>query len=801
MQLHSLTIRNFRVVKQSDLTFQDKIIGLVGPNGAGKSTIIEAVAWALYGNQASRTGKEEIRSTFAGRDESCEVTLDFSVSGQRYRVSRRIVGRSERNEVELFRGESAHAVGVTEAKESIGQLLGLDWKGFCTSFLARQQELNALSDLPPAKRKDYLAGMLGVERLDKAIQRAKTDARVATGQADVLERQIAERGQIEVRIEQLTTRVAKLTADFKSTIGGEQDQLRAMQEAKKKWDMLESIKDRATQIGNELSTKRQRLESLRQNLRELEAEQKRLLGLQRELDSLAAQLKERDVVQSGYKRMQKSAEKVELHKQLLEQHGLLSGQLNEGAEKVAALDRQLEESEQLLEQIGAVSEEQIAAARAELESARAEYSRLLAEQSRVTNDVARLTKQLDEISRFGPESVCDRCGRRLGDDLSTIRQHFQAEISELTKQGEMLANSLTSLKDQGEKRGQLVTELEGRRKKGYEQSVLQKSLRTEKATVSDQGSRLAKQFNQVKLQIASIAEIADGFDAAEYADLSARVERLDKVKGRSDDLRGALGTTLRVRDSIEQSNKEAGQCVASVKELEGQLSELGFDPAECERRRQAFDKAQTELAAVRESRLLKEKEREVVQTELSGQLDRRREYEKIGKQLEEYRDSAYYVTKLSGLMSEYRSNIIVSIRPRLAELSSALISDMTDSRYTLVELDEKYNLRLLDNGSFYGVERFSGGEKDLANLCLRLAISQALTESVGLDRSFVILDEIFGSQDTERQSLIIGALAHLRHRFPQIVLVTHIEDLKDRVEQLIEISPTGRGYSEIRSSE
>jgi transposase len=89
-------------------------------------------------------------------------------------------------------------------------------------------------------------------------------------------------------------------------------------------------------------------------------------------------------------------------------------------------------------------------------------------------------------------------------------------------------------------------------------------------------------------------------------------------------------------------------------------------------------------------------------------------------------------------------------------------------------------------------------EKDLANLCLRLAISLALTESAGLSRSFIILDEVFSSQDSERKELIVKALANLKNHFPQIFLITHIKDIRDQVQKLIEVFSTGAGWSEVR---
>ncbi|MBD3331364.1 SMC family ATPase, partial [candidate division GN15 bacterium] len=180
-------------------------------------------------------------------------------------------------------------------------------------------------------------------------------------------------------------------------------------------------------------------------------------------------------------------------------------------------------------------------------------------------------------------------------------------------------------------------------------------------------------------------------------------------------------------------------------------------------------------------------------------LDKRiAEARKQAEALAELRTDRHYGEKLVNLLGDFRQFLVGRIRPTLAELAGDLMTQMTDGRYSMVELDEQYELRVLDAGEFYGVSRFSGGEKDLANLCLRLAISQALTDSAGLPGSFVILDEVFGSQDAERKDLILRALANLKGRFPQIILVTHIEDIKDRVEELIEIVPTGRGWSEVR---
>ena len=67
-----------------------------------------------------------------------------------------------------------------------------------------------------------------------------------------------------------------------------------------------------------------------------------------------------------------------------------------------------------------------------------------------------------------------------------------------------------------------------------------------------------------------------------------------------------------------------------------------------------------------------------------------------------------------------------------------------------------------------------------------------------MDRSFVMLDEVFGSQDEARRDLVVQGLISLRGRFPQMILITHFEELKQKVEMLVELVPTRQGWSEVR---
>jgi exonuclease SbcC len=72
-----------------------------------------------------------------------------------------------------------------------------------------------------------------------------------------------------------------------------------------------------------------------------------------------------------------------------------------------------------------------------------------------------------------------------------------------------------------------------------------------------------------------------------------------------------------------------------------------------------------------------------------------------------------------------------------------------------------------------------------------------ISESSGVEFSFIILDEIFGSQDQFRKENILNGLAKLKNRFRQIFLITHIDDIKDSVENSITVVENEDGTSQL----
>jgi len=298
---------------------------------------------------------------------------------------------------------------------------------------------------------------------------------------------------------------------------------------------------------------------------------------------------------------------------------------------------------------------------------------------------------------------------------------------------------------------------------------------------------------EVKLNEQAVPEIRPG-ELKQVEQELAGLERLRdealQVKGQVADLPNLVKQLADLREKKDALDKE-------LIDLELQRRTIAYDAAVLARVAEDYARSRQDLEVARRAHTEAVKELELVRNQQRIYLEEEVRLQKAAAQLESCREDIFYSEKLGQLFGDFRKVMIAGIRPRLADLAGKLMTEMSGGKYSLVELDPDYNLRIMDYGQYYGIDRFSGGEKDLASLCLRLAISLALTESAGLARSFVILDEVFGSQDSGRRDLIMDALGGLKARFPQMILITHLEELKHKVETLIEVIPTPGGWSEV----
>jgi len=106
---------------------------------------------------------------------------------------------------------------------------------------------------------------------------------------------------------------------------------------------------------------------------------------------------------------------------------------------------------------------------------------------------------------------------------------------------------------------------------------------------------------------------------------------------------------------------------------------------------------------------------------------------------------------------------------------------------------ETLDILIADEVGQRSYDLYSGGEAFRANLALRIAISKLLARRAGAQLQTLVIDEGFGSQDTQGLSLVIEAINSIKDDFERIIIITHIDELKDMFPARIDVLKTATG--------
>ena len=109
------------------------------------------------------------------------------------------------------------------------------------------------------------------------------------------------------------------------------------------------------------------------------------------------------------------------------------------------------------------------------------------------------------------------------------------------------------------------------------------------------------------------------------------------------------------------------------------------------------------------------------------------------------------------------------------------------------DLNETLDIQISDGAGTRDYEMFSGGEAFRVNFAIRLALSEVLAQRAGARLQTLVIDEGFGSQDALGRQRLVEAINLVRHDFAKILVITHIDELKDAFPNRIEVEKTDRG--------
>ncbi|MBV6439111.1 MAG: SMC family ATPase [Haliscomenobacteraceae bacterium CHB4] len=797
MILNNLKLTNYKQYAALSLDFREGLVGIIGKNGAGKSTIFEAILYCLFGRDESN--KTLVRSSFAEPKANVELVLEFTIGESLYRVRREFRGKALTVGAELFKNDQLVAKGVSAVNDELVKVLHIEREAFKRSVFSGQKELDELSAAKGEERKKMIRRMLGLDMLDDIQTRIKADirdlnSRMEGQRQNLLSDEAAGALQVEIAESEKSLEENKLAFEK------ENKNLRAVEEkyraGKHKFDEEEGRSRQFNALNGELGQLQERLAGLRaqqENLakksQDLRQQKEKLDGERGEFSQYLEEKKRLGELESARQRhINRSARSDKI----AETRELLKNTQSKIADYAQQLTQKAEVESALAEKQG-----RVAVLEEEIKAKLAEHGAVEGKIGGIQAGLRERSEKLDTLRALGREGTCPTCLQPLLDGYERALAELEQEINTLqSKQLQALEQEKNAIVEAGQnlrkRQDAARSEVE---KLGKEQTRLAEIARLKTAEEGQQ-TLLEKRLVADEAILREIGEV--NFDEVVYSALKEKIAltepRYLEFSKEENYVARELPTTSAALKNTETAIAEVQKNIAAKND---ELAQVGYDATRYETAKQALTGFADAFNAQSEAVRALEKAGIELKNGIARNQEKLRANDRIKSQISDKLDEIELLRKLAEMLGLFKTEVLEKVSPGISREASDLFSRITKGKYESIRVDENFDFAIADGGVFYPIERFSGGEIDLANFCLRIAITKAITDLSGAEQGigFLAFDEIFGSQDEERRLEMMLALNYLQEQFRQIYIVSHIESLKDYFPHILEVQFAEGGSS------
>ncbi len=733
---------------------------------------------------------------------------------------------------------------LRDTQSRIEHTLRLDYETFVNASFFLQGKADQFTQQRPGDRKRILASILGLDAWDAYRQRASECRKIVEGEIAEIDGRLAE---IIAELAEEDTRKAQLASLSK--------ELATVQKSRKAQEkVLESIRKMASALGEQrklVDALFRQVESA--SRRESDLEQ-RAAARERERDSYAGMVARAAAIHAAYDAWQSSRAELEkwdtvagkfrehekrrqpflnelnaARARLLQEQQTLSGQLSAISSQrsaVGEMQMQLEDFQSRITRTETTLAER-AAVEAQLSEARTRQAEAKAENPRLKAEMDDLNQRKLQLSQV-EGAACPVCGKPLSPD-ERLKM-----IEEINLQGKDMGDRYRANQTLLKESDARLTEIEARLKilaaVDQERSALTQSLAALTARLDQTQQQIAAWETEGEPRLAEVTlnlqlETFEPATRARLAELDAELKTIGYDAAAHDDTRRrelagrASETDLRALEKAQ----------AALEPLERELAELhttrNAQRAEYEHLKSEYDAAAAALAAAEaaapdldaaETELLGLQEQENILRREAGAAEQRvKVLDDQRARRKRYESEREEKARLAGQYKQLErafgkdgvpALLIEQALPEIETRANDILDRLSGGNMTVRfitqasykdkkrdDLKETLDIQISDSAGARDYEMYSGGEAFRVNFAVRLALSEVLAQRAGARLQTLVIDEGFGSQDAQGRQRLVEAINLVKADFAKILVITHIDELKDAFPNRIEVEKSERG--------
>ena len=789
MILCNLKLENFKKYKTFEIEFEQGLVGIIGKNGSGKSTIFEAILFALYGELKQRGWKETIRNSSATTKDVVSIELMFEFDGVEYKVIREFRGKALSANAKLYKSEQLQVSGAREVTNSIISLTKMSKDAFIHTLFASQKELTSLSTLKNEDRKKMIRKLLGLEKIDfienLLIEKSRELKREINASAEFLlsdddilkNKELKDKNIVQKDI--LDKDIVSKSKELDNIKLKEQEYKKELQQQQTTKDNKQKLSSTLELIKNSINSNTQLQTKLTQELKELETKQTELNSLshiKKEYQLLLETLKEQERLKEYH------LKKEGLQKELEQ----LRVQYTKSKNDISQLEKECSSYEQLvfksknLEQNISITQDNITAKQTIEKELRAQ----IAGEQKLIDET---NKKIAKIQNLGANSNCPTCTRPLLEEYDNVINSLNTIVQNTHKI--KIDKYKTQLQNVEQQKNEYLSQKETKDKEFLE---LSKSINLIQSKQKDLNIAINyfKTIEQKGLQNKQELEKLNqySYDKVNHQTIIAKQNELKSKYEYILQLETILKRVSPITSELKNTSTNLTQLNTQYDEKEKEFKLITYDENIHKTKQKQYD--ETTKQKDNSSKTIGDLKVKVAS--IAGELKSIQNIlDNNDKQLQKVqtkKDDLLDYDKIKVSLGEFKTKINSKVAPRISSIASSMYATITKGKYQHIEVSNDFDFYIYDDGAKYPIERFSGGEIDLANLVLRIAISKTLAELNGASSvGFLAFDEVFGSQDEARRLEILEAFHTIKEQYRQIFLISHEMEIKEMFQSVVEL--------------